>query len=180
MAFRMILFQIITSVFFLGLISSRDRESRCNNNYLNELGCLCYSETTINNFMCSNRINELNCIFKENILNKTQFVNYYDYVIQDLTANGEENNCWSQFYFENVHKISSGSLGNLKFSSNKNQSNVLIWFRNVLEVDSYAFQNIEPYNEQSSIIRLQSGKLIVSWNFQLALISSRSLIVCLG
>ena len=134
------------------------RESNCNSFYLNEFGCQCFSETTINNFLCSNTINQLNCIFKENVYtNKTQFVNYYDYVIEDLIMNDEDNYCWSQFLFENVHKISSNSLSNLKFSSNRNQLNVLIWFRNVLEVDSYAFQNIRPYNEQNTIIRLQSG-----------------------
>ena len=154
-----ILIQFWIFTFLLGLAELRDHdESNCNSYNLNELGCKCFTETTINNFVCSNTINQLNCLFKENAhSNKTQNVNYYDYVIEDLIINDEDNYCWSQFYFENVQKISSNSLANLKFSANRNQVNIFIWFRNVVEVDSFAFQNIRPYNDQSSILRLQSG-----------------------
>ena len=155
--FRFFFTTFIISTFLLNSINSRDNdENNCNSIRLSELGCKCSSESYANNFQCPNRLNQLNCVFNENVyVNKTHHINYYDNVIEDLSRLDEL--CWSQLYFENILKISSLSLSNIKFSAHRNRTGVYLWFKNVLEVDSFAFADIPISSDENFIIRLQSG-----------------------
>ena len=123
---------------------------------LTDLGCKCFSESNYdpnrqNTFSCSNRLYKLNCLLS---LDQTQVENYYDNVIEDL--NKMTGDCWTQFFFENVYRISKTALVHLKLAA-RNRTNVVFWFKNVLEIDTYAFDTLQLSSGASLVIRIDSN-----------------------